>query len=146
MRRYHLYMRLVVHVAADAKVCVIVGIRMDYNWFPRCVAIRIGAASSNTNFVLSPFCFLHLLSLFLNPLIQCVTEAEKAATSDDGADYNSDFRVSANIIASITIAVTVASVFTTAATTGAGRAATSFKITPFFDQPMLIFLILEIFQ
>ena len=39
--RHHLYMRLVVHVAADAEVCVVVGIRMDYDWFSRCVAIRL---------------------------------------------------------------------------------------------------------
>ena len=114
MRRYHLYMRLVVHFAANAEVCVIVGIRMDYNRFSRCVTIRLGAAPINTNFVLSPFLFLHLLSLFLDPLVQCVTEAKEAASADDGADYNSDFLVTADIITSITIAVTIASVFTAA--------------------------------
>ena len=83
------------------------------------------------------------MSLFLDPLVQGVAQAEKAAPADDGADYNSDFLVTTNIITAITIAVTIASVFT-AARSGAGRAATSFQITPLGHQPMLIFLILNL--
>ena len=41
MRRYHLYMRLIVHIAANAEVCVIVSIRMDYNRLSRRVTIRL---------------------------------------------------------------------------------------------------------
>ena len=39
--RHHLYMRLVVHVAAHAEVRVVIGIRMDYDWFSRRIAIRL---------------------------------------------------------------------------------------------------------
>ena len=41
MRRHHLNMRLVMHLAADTEVCVIVVIRMDYDRFSRRIAIRL---------------------------------------------------------------------------------------------------------
>ena len=97
-------------ISADTKICVIVAIRMDYYGFTRGIAVRLRGSPINTNFVLSSFLLLHLVSLLLDPLVQGVAETEEAATADDGANYNSDLLVATDVIAAITIAVTITSI------------------------------------